>query len=334
MLRYFLLLFCIATDFSYGFEFWNGNAYIKKHPRQIELIKNFNSVVNSTAEPIQSRQVKTINISAILPAVMSDETRTVFLRYFKKRMQALQIDYRLDVFEYDSNVEDDVLLGKYKAIMQSPPDYLITTLERFSQKSIVEYILRQHSTHVILYGVSSPVVGWGNEQSVFYAGVNYSSTFGALSEMIKESVASSMEIIPIAFSKGYRNHQFCNAFLDVLSENKANVKQVLYFDDSLVSKKRILQRINEIDKKTFIFQCDNFVDATQFDLIEKNSSHKIMMNYWLSDDKELSRSDIQMIGFRIPFEEIEVSIAEMIHHHLEKKKFPSLYMVDLSVERS
>ncbi len=334
MLRYCVFLLCVATNLSYGVEFWNVDSYYEKYPRKTSLAKSFHSAVQQTAIPMKTRQSKAINISAILPRIMEEEDRTHFLHYFKQRMLSLQIDYRLDIFEYSSEVADDVLFKQYKRVMRSPPDYLITTLDRYQQKSIVESILRKYDTHIVLYDVSSPVVGWENQSSVFYTGVNYQSISKVLSVMVGKALASRMEVIPIVFSNGFRNQQFCNSFLDMFSENEVNMKQVFYFDGSVLSEQRILEKLNAVIGNALIFQCDNFLSESFFKSIDTKQLRQFTINYWLSEGKNFDNKDLQMLKFHMPFKEIEISIAEMIRYHLERKKVPNLYVVDLFVENS
>lgn len=326
MLRYFLLTLFIMVNNSYGFEFVSRDVYFNERPRQVALMDLFDRVVNRSAEPLQFSQLNTVNIAVILPA---NKNRESLLSAFKKRMKSLKIDYRLDVIEYNLNINNDALFERYQKAMRFPPDFLITTLERFQQKAIVESILRRNQTKVILYDVSTPVKGWENNGSVFYTGVDYMASKSVLIDFISDVSLSKSELIAIAFSNGYKNHQFCNAYLDLFSENDLNIVDIIYFDESEVSKTDLMDRLLSKEENVFIFQCDNFLAPLFIDSLNAQGVHASIINRWSLTEADASSS--ALLEFQPPFEKIEIAIAEMIKHHLESKQYPNVYKVDLII---
>ncbi|WP_191601444.1 hypothetical protein [Marinomonas algicola] len=328
MLRYFLLVIFIAVNDSYGFEFLNSDVYLEERPRQASLMKQFEGVVNRPAEPLLFPQVNTINISAILP---KNTRRSSFLSAFKQRMKRLQIDYRLDVVEYSLDVENDTLFEAYQKVMQYPPDYLITTLERIQQKAIIESILRKNDTKIMLYDVSSPVKGWENESAVFYAGVNYLALADSFANLLGHIHRPDSDIVTIAFDSGYRNQQYCNEFLDSFTASGYTAEKIVYFDGSDSLRRTLLRALKSENRNVLVFQCDNFLSIEHLDLFGLSQDKVTIINRWQYEG-DLSQKDASLVRFKVPFDKVEVALAEMIKHHLESKRYPTLYLSNLTFE--
>jgi len=317
---WFLTLVCLpamAVAESLHKFAWLPQEFLTLFPRERVLSQQLMHTIHARPEPLKKPQITPVKIAVLLPNDHLALMRTDVLSVFKQRMMLLNIDYRLDLHHYTQDDADVQLLAQYARVIESLPDYLITTLERPIQHAIVGSILAQDRTKVLLFDVSHPIKAWQYHPPLLYAGVRYDTAHQQLAQYLqKEIEQGALFSIDVVLSNSYlRNQALCNSFIDVLFEHSIPLRSIYQ------SGQQPTQVVDDRRVKRLSYRCSHEVNSSMADTYDVQ---------W-RDERDLDAHHNGAWATLVwPFKQLEISMAEVIRNHLDKVVSPQLMAIEMT----
>ncbi|MFD1239265.1 hypothetical protein ACFQ25_05130, partial [Latilactobacillus sakei subsp. carnosus] len=134
--------------------------FLEENPGQQALLDQLAVRVHSLPAPINSLQTATLQIGVIFSGSDSDIENKAWLIAFKRRMQILRIDYRLDVYYLPNGHDVRDVVRAFDAVGVSRFDYLVIDSVTEYLRPELERVLKRDYPKVIMLNVSTPFRVW------------------------------------------------------------------------------------------------------------------------------------------------------------------------------
>ncbi len=161
LLLFVLLPATAAISHPTNSQFITPEEYLKLHPEEQEISNKFSKTVKELPHPLRKgQQKKTVSIAFVYPGEQASDYWQRSVRSFVARMDALQIDYKLDkYFSKAGGIEIRKQEQQLKIALDKDPDYLVFTLDVNQHQRLIERILAKGRPHLILQNITTPLSG-------------------------------------------------------------------------------------------------------------------------------------------------------------------------------
>lgn len=270
--------------------FFTVQDYFKKHPEQIERSVGFEKYVRQQSKPIAIDFSKKIKITIIYPGIqISDYWRRSVIS-FELRLKELKVPYEIE--ELFSRPGQDIAEQEKQIVnaIANHPDYLIFTLDEQTHRRIIERILAEGRTKVILQNITTPLKAWDIRPPFFYVGFDHLIGAQKLAEYYINKTAGQGQYAVLFFTPGIVSEQRGNSFIDYLTNNsKLKLSQAFYTDGSKESgKKMALQILEKNPDIKFIYACATDIALGALEAVkERKLQGKVLVNGWGGGSSEL-----------------------------------------------
>lgn len=330
---FLLFVFLIASSATHGHHYWLLDDFVQQHPLQKKLMDNFSEQIRVDAIPLAVNQTSPVSIAIIYPSrQVSDYWRRSVIA-FEARLDALNVKYSLKVYDtklHESNNQQQKILQK---ILFSEPDFLVLTIGANTDTDLLEQVLKNKKTKVIIQNVTNPRIKWKDYQPLLYVGFDHVTGTKLLANYFMQHFSQCKFAIN-DFYPGYISEVRSASFVSIM-------KQQPNFE--LISHVHTKATQGDAYRKTLALVKDNpdikFIYAASTDIAIGTSKalhalqrRDILVNGWGGGEYELKAIETGELAVTVMRmnDDNGVAMAEAIKLVLEGKKetIPIVYSGD------
>lgn len=332
-----LLLPIVAWAVVFGQKGVTLQRFWEENPGQQPLLDQLAVRVHSLPIPISSIQTNTLQIGVVFSGMERDVENRAWLAAFKRRMQILRIDYRLDVFYLPSNYSANDVVRVFDAIRASNFDYLVADDVTEYLRPEFEQILVQRTPKMILTNVSTPFNVWRFHPPLIYIGVDSSQSMGRLASYLDRRLSKNASIDVIAVDDSYLYDSRCSTFVNALETIGREVRDYYIVPDSQIDGYRaamssldhgsVYLEGDSAQQEQFIFSCSAEVSAGVWEALNDAQVPQTYTNSWSGKPPYPSGTHnphllVTVLGMH---DNKAIATAEVIKADIESRLLPMVY---------
>jgi autoinducer 2-binding periplasmic protein LuxP len=305
--------------------------YLTLHPEQKEISEKFRAIVQEEAVPLQKKTKKSVSIAFVYPGEQASDYWRRSVTSFVKRMDALNIDYRLnEFFSKGGGVEVLKQEQQLREVLEQDPDYLVFTLDVNRHKPFIERILARGHPTLILQNITTPLSIWEKNQP-YYVGFDHGIGTRMLADYFLTKFDAHHRYGMLYYSEGYVSKMRGDTFVQYMREDDGPSLLTSYYTDGQLAKaKQATLDILQESEPHFFYACSTDVAFGAIEgLKEKGKLGEILVNGWGGGSAELAaieRGELAATVMRMN-DDNGVAMAEIIHLRLlgKKSEVPTLF---------
>ncbi len=299
-------------------DYWTFEQYYDRHPEQHPWLVALGQAVRQ--EPVAlpaGVQQRPVRIAQVYPGLQASSYWSDSEKALTGRLAALGIDYQLETRYTSPNTQLGEQILQIRELLDWQPDYLIYTLDSPRQKQLVERLIQNTDTRLILQNITTPLKAWEKRQPFLYVGFDHAEGARLLARHFARHFPDA-DYGVLFRSKGLVSQMRGAGFMQALpSEHR--LRSSYYSDSSreggYSAALRMLKEHPELD---YIYACSTDVALGTLDALEQLQRKDVMVNGWGGGPEEIE----QLRAGRLPIvlmrlsDEAGVAIAEAIRRDL------------------
>ncbi len=291
----FFISLCFTSSASFAESFleqiWTYDKFIAAFPDQADKAEAFHKIVrHKTAIPSSEFQEKALTISVIYPGNQASDYWRKSIASLEKRLKEAHINYKISSLFTESATEIRKQERFIQKSLQRNPDYLIFTLDALRHKKIVEFILGNSQTKVILQNITTPLKDWDGFQPFLYVGFDHQLGSQKLAQEFLSRVGKEGHYAVFYGPRGYVSRMRGNSFINIISkQSQLKLAASFYVGfNRQKSKETALILLQERQDLKFIYACSTDIALGIIDALEElGLKGKILVNGWGGGSAEL-----------------------------------------------
>lgn len=334
-----LLIFVSAILFSQGigaYTFGQSSFSLKRfldaNPSQLPLIEQLSVRVRSQPVPLLATHPDTQKIAVVLHDSPSLIANQAWITTFKRRMQELSIDFRLDIFQVDRSDGVYSTLNTFRKIEAAHFDYIIVDRLDDHNRPLLERILKKGDIEVLMLNIIAPFASWRLHPPLLYIGIDRAKMMNNLASYLARILEEGTIIDTLSVDDPYQNETGCQLFLNALHQAGHSVRHRYELPDDAQFAKRIAQQIVQEsqtqDSSHFLFACTPNISEGIAQALSQQQKMRVKTNGWLGQ-KGLEAANQQgtiMVTVVENLDYVAIAAAEAIKADIESRLLPIVYM--------
>ncbi len=324
---------------------WSLTEWYEAFPEEKEKAVLFQNLVQSDGVYETFSDAEIVKIAVAVPGIQKSDYWERNVTAFEARLKEINLPYSLKRY-FCRPGEIQVQYRQLKKIMESDYDYLITTLDEFSDIKMIERIITTGKTEVILQNITTPLRRFANRQPFLYTGFDHEMGALLLADEYNRRFPEGGDWILLLYTDGLVSEQRGGAFRRVMEKNSAMSLKSVYLTEGKreKAKQAVLSAVNEYGSIDFIYSCATDVTVGAIEALESmNLTDSVFVNGWGGGSLELDLIQKERLNITVMRmnDDAAVAMAEAIRMDLkgEKNKVPLVYsgkfeIVDLSKKES
>ncbi len=308
-------------------DYWTFDQYYDRHPAQRVWLDELGQAVREEAVPLPAgSQQRPVRIAQVYPGLQESSYWSDSAKALRGRLDDLKIDYRLETRYTSPNSQLDEQIRQIRELLDWDPDYLVYTLDSPRQKLLIERLIQNTDTRLILQNITTPLKAWEQRQPFMYVGFDH--TEGA--RLLAQHFASRFPAADYGVlfrSKGLVSQMRGTGFIQALPA--AHQLRSSYFSDSSREGGRsaALRMLKDYPTLDYIYACSTDVALGTLDALDQLSRSDVVVNGWGGGPEEIE----QLLRGRLPIvlmrlnDEASMAIAEAIRRDLMGLRVPRVY---------
>lgn len=290
-------------------EYWMVDEFFEAHPEQKTRSKAFNLRVQS--QPTQLiNNPKSVRVLVICPGLQTSDYWRRSITAFEHRLQQLGVQYQLDVHFTKPGKDLNLQAKLLTQSLGDDTDYLVFTLDAIKHQKLIEQVMHQTQTKIILQNITTPLRAFG-KQPFLYVGFDHAIGTQLLVQEYQSRFPEGANYSILFGTQGYvskiRGGLFESQMRQASIHNKGfHLKDSYYVDfDRAKAKAATLQLIKDHsrDDKTeldFIYATSTDIALGALDaLTQLGLEQRIQINGWGGGSSELSSLRNQGLDFTV-----------------------------------
>jgi len=282
-------------------EYWMVEEYFSEFPQQKKLSDAFNRKVQAdTPSPLATH--KPVKISIIYPGQQVSDYWRRSVASFTARLKQMDIPYELDSLHTKPGVEIALQIKQIRKSLGAQTDYLVFTLDALRHKNLIERIIAQGRTKVILQNITTPLKAFGQQQPFLYVGFDHSIGANMLAQRYMAVATKTSEYAILFGTKGYVSKVRGGVFQDTIASNTDMKLVASYYvdfnrDKAATATREILKNHPNIN---FIYACSTDIALGVSDVLaEAGLTGKVLVNGWGGGSSELAAIQDGRLSFTV-----------------------------------
>ncbi len=311
-------------------DYWLLQNYLQQHPQQAELSRRFQSQVSQTARAIATTPKKTIRITAIYPGHQISDYWRRSLEVLEKRLTELRISYQLTTYLSQPAQQQDLQETQLARALAEAPDYLIVTLDTDRHRRMIERILAQGKTRLIIQNMTTPIKAWSTNPPFLYVGFDHHQGTELLSNAIFTRFPAEQTAFSVLFwGRGYVSDARGKGFINHLRAQGGTPLSQFYTRANRESARTAtLEALDRNPQLKFIYACATDLSLGALDALkERGLLGTVAVNGWGGGAPELAAieaGELDLTVMRIN-DDNGIAIAEAIKNDLEGARVPQVF---------
>lgn len=276
----------IASEHS---RFIRVSDYLNLYPEQKQKMAAFSQRVRADSAPLALRNKIPLKIAIIYPAEQSSDYWRRSVLTLKKRLNELNINYKINSFFSRPSVDLSLQSQQLKAAIDWQPDYLIYTLDALRHQAMIERILLRGKPKLILQNITTPLQQWLNLKPFLYTGFDHEHGSKLLAEEMLKS-APKGQYTMLYFSPGYISKMRGDTFVQQAAHNSGLSLAASYYTkgNSDTAYKATLASLKRDPDQSMIFACSTDIALGAIRALDQLGKNKqITLNGWGGGNNEI-----------------------------------------------
>ncbi len=336
MSRLLVTLFAFLSGFTYLSavqaaslnDYWQHAEFYEAHPEQRPWLEQLSDAVRAQPNPSIHEQKRPLRIGLVYPANQSSSYWTDNERAFRTRLDQLGIRYELRAGYTAPSTELGEQVAQIHHLLQWQPDYLVYTLDSVRQRMIIERLMLNQNTKLILQNITTPLKTWGEQQPFFYSGFDHAEGAQRLAHYFAERFPEGSEYAVLFRDKGMISQMRGGAFIDAM-QTQHELAASYYTDSSREGGRKAADiLLSEHPALAYIYACSTDVALGAMDALEaKGRLGQVIVNGWGGGAEELAElrhQRLQVVLMRMN-DDSAIAMAEAIKRDIAGLPVPLVY---------
>ena len=332
ILLLFTLLSTSASAYTFAQPRFALERYLEANPSQQALMDQFAVRVHNQPNTMGGVRTRAVRIGMLFTRPLSDVVSQRSLVAFKRRLQEIGVDFRLDLFELD---QDSIKLQRQLIrVTTSGFDYLLLDNVTSSLVPQIQRWLLKRQPKLLLGGLSAPVDAWRHTPPLIYLGVHESRTMSQLASLVVREF-ENRPIDAMVLPAGKIAEQRCAAFLNGLALAGNSVRNSYAVSDSEQASYEAAKSLLQQDTPpSFLFSCTQTQQKGVVQAIQElGLAQQVKTNNWgeqswveLVEDRVFGRFTLLY-----PIDDLAIAAAEALRADLENRLLPQVYIESVQI---
>ncbi len=308
-------------------DYWTFDQYYERHSSQRPWLEELGRAVRD--DPVRmpaGTQQRPVRIAQVYPGLQASSYWSDSEKALTGRLADLGIDYQLQTRYTSPNTQLDEQIRQIRELLDWQPDYLIYTLDSPRQKQLIERLIQNTDTRLILQNITTPLKAWEKRQPFMYVGFDHTEGARLLAQYFARRFPVA-EYGVLFRSKGLVSQMRGTGFIKALPD--AHRLNSRYYSDSSREGGRsaALRMLNEHPGLDYIYACSTDVALGALDALAGLQREDVTVNGWGGGPEEIE----QLRAGRLPVvlmrlsDEAGMAIAEAIRRDLSGLAVPRVY---------
>ncbi len=309
-------------------DYWQHTEFYEAYPEQLPWLEQLSDAVRALPVPSLYEQTPPLRIGLVYPANQSSSYWTDNERAFRTRLDQLGIRYELRAGYTAPSTELGEQVAQIHRLLQWQPDYLVYTLDSVRQRMIIERLMLNQNTKLILQNITTPLKTWGEQQPFFYTGFDHAEGAQRLAHYFMERFPEGSDYAVLFRDKGMISQMRGGTFIESIGEVHTLVASY-YTDSSRESGRKAAENLlSEHPSLSYIYASSTDVALGAMDALEAAGRlGQIVVNGWGGGAEELAelrRQRLQVVLMRMN-DDSAIAMAEAIKRDLAGLPVPLVY---------
>ncbi len=271
-------------------EYIFADQYLVDHPEQAEASQAFELLVQAEAQKIEFDQSDPVEIAIIYPGKQVSDYWRRSVDSLKARLNEIGISYSID--EHFTSVGTEIALQEeeIRIALAKEPDYLIFTMDAKAHQKIIEQIIEQGKTKIVLQNITTPFKKWEGNQPMLYVGFDHKTGSEIIANKYMSYYEGKQKYGVLYFTKGYVSEMRGDTFIEYMDEHSEFELVASYYTEGNREKSRLatLDMLEKTPDIQFIYACSTDVSMGALDALkELNLLGTVTVNGWGGGSMEL-----------------------------------------------
>ncbi len=183
-------------------EYWMIDEYLAAFPEQKSKSEAFSLRVQSQPKQLINNE-RPANILVINPGLQTSDYWRRNIAAFEHRLKQLGIRYQLNVHFTKPGSELNLQTKLIQQSLGKGTDYLIFTLDALKHQKLIEQVMNQGQTKIILQNITTPLRAFGTQQPFLYVGFDHAVGTQLLIQEYKKRFPNGANYAILFGTQGY-----------------------------------------------------------------------------------------------------------------------------------
>lgn len=308
-------------------DYWTLEQYYQTHQEQRSWLAELEQAVRGNPVPVSPKlQQRAVKIAQVYPGLQASSYWSDSEQALVGRLNDLGINYQLQTRYTSPNTQLDEQIRQIRELLDWKPDYLIYTLDSARQKLLIERLIQNADTKLILQNITTPLKAWGERQPFLYVGFDHVEGGRLLAQHFMQRFPRASYGV-LFRSKGLVSQLRGTGFIQTVPEEHR--LRSSYFSDSSRNggREATMRMLEEYPDLTYIYACSTDVALGALDALELLQRKDIVVNGWGGGPEEveqLRQGRLPVVLMRLN-DEAGIAIAEAVRRDLEGQPVPRVF---------
>jgi autoinducer 2-binding protein LuxP len=304
------------------------------HPEQTPALLELKQAVRRPAEPIDpSLQQRPLRIAIVYPSLQASNYWPDIEQVVQRRLNQLGIRYEIKARYTEPSIQLVEQVDQIRELLDWRPDYLLYTLDSSRQQSIIERLIQNSDSRLILQNITTPLKSWGDHQPHLYVGFDHAKGARMLADYFRQRFPDGANYGVLFRSQGLVSQLRGVTFIQSAPANH-RLRSSYYTDSSRAGgRKATLQMLSEHPDLDYIYTCATDVALGAVDALAELGRTDVVVNGWGGSPAELEQ--LRLGGLKVVLmrmnDDNAIAIAEAIKRDLQGLPLPLVYSSDFVV---
>ncbi|GAA0683240.1 autoinducer 2-binding periplasmic protein LuxP [Marinobacterium maritimum] len=308
-------------------DYWTLDQYYDRYPEQLPWLAELGQAVRE--EPVllpAGIQQRPVRIAQVYPGLQASSYWSDSEKALTGRLADLGIEYQLETRYTSPNTQLGEQIRQIRELLNWQPDYLIYTLDSPRQKQLVERLIQNTDTRLILQNITTPLKAWEKRQPLMYVGFDHTEGARLLAYHFARRFPDANYGV-LFRSKGLVSQMRGSGFIQALPAEH-QLRSSYYSDSSREGgRSAALRMLREHPELDYIYACSTDVALGTLDALQQLQRNDVMVNGWGGGPEEIEQlraGHLPIVLMRLS-DEAGMAIAEAIRRELLGQPVPRVY---------
>jgi autoinducer 2-binding protein LuxP len=327
-----LLLLSMRAALAVGIaDYWRYDEFYQRHPEQRPWLVELSAAVRGPAVPIApGLQRRPLRIAVVYPALQVSDYWPDNERALQQRLNQLGIAYQLEARYTEPNTQLVEQVNQIRELLDWEPDYLLYTLDSPRQRSLIERLIQNSDTRLILQNITTPLKAWDGRQPFLYVGFDHAEGARLLARHFTRRFPQGADYGVLFRSQGLVSQLRGVTYIQAVADNH-HLRSSYYTDSSRAGgRQAALAMLREHPELDYIYACSTDVALGVVDALAELGRTDLVVNGWGGSPAEIEQlrlGGLQVVLMRMN-DDNAIAIAEAIKRDLQGKPLPLVYASD------
>ncbi len=319
-------------------EYWLLEEFLHLNPDQALTSAEFSRVVRAPGVVEGSLGDHSLKIVMVYPGLQVSDYWRRSVSSFSARMEEIGLNFVLT--DHFTKPETELRLQSrlISEAMSDSTDYLVFTLDALRHRGMIERMMSQGDTKIILQNITTPLRGFSQKQPFLYVGFDHAVGARLLATEFKKAFPNSGRYAIFYGPKGYVSRMRGGVFLDEMADRPDINLVASYFvgfdrERAFNAAMELLEDHEDLD---FIYACSTDIAIGIIDALKQTGRlGTVKVNGWGGGEAELKAIEAGELSFTVMRmnDDNGVAMAEAIRLDLEGKahSIPAVYSGDFKL---